>query len=113
MARIDLNQIDIEKAQADLDETKLGLDLAHKNAITLLTNNMVSINIQQENLKLAEEVLANTRANYQYGLATLNDILDAERDLTDAKNNLTRAKLDYKLAEIELLKSQGKLNTLK
>jgi len=112
-ARVELNQIDIEKAQADLDETKLGLDLAHKNAITLLTNNMVSINVQQENLKLAEEVLANTRANYKYGLATLNDILDAERDLTDAKNNLTRAKLDYKLAEIELLKSQGKLNTLK
>ncbi|SFI65559.1 Outer membrane protein TolC [Kaistella treverensis] len=112
-ARVELNEIDIEKAQADLQETKLGLDLAHKNAMTLLTNNMVSINVQQENLKLAEEVLANTRANYKYGLATLNDILDAERDLTDAKNNLTKAKLDYKLAEIELLKSQGKLNTLK
>ncbi|WP_226064769.1 TolC family protein [Kaistella polysaccharea] len=112
-SRVELNQIDIEKAQIDYEETKLGLDLAHKNAITLLTNNMTSIDIQKENLKLAEEVLSNTRANYKYGLATLNDILDAEKDLTDAKNNLTRARLDYKLAEIELLKSQGKLNTLK
>lgn len=112
-SRIELNQIDIEKTQADAAEIKLGLDLAHKNAVTLLNNNMVSINIQRENLKLAEEVLANTRANYKYGLATLNDILDAERDLTEAKNNLTNARLDYKLGEIELLKSQGKLNTLK
>lgn len=93
-------------------ETKLGLDLAHKNAITLLENNMTMIRTQEENVNLAEEVLKNTRSNYQYGLATLNDILDAERDLTEAKNNLTKAKLDYKLAEIELLKSQGKLRTL-
>lgn len=112
-ARVQLNQIDIEKAQVDFEETKLGLDLAHKNAITLLNNNMVTIKMQEENLKLAEEVLSNTRSNYQYGLATLNDILDAERDLTDSKNNLTKARLDYKLAEIELLKSQGNLNSLK
>jgi outer membrane protein len=112
-ARVELNQIEIEKAQTDFEETKLGLDLAHKNALTLLNNNMVSINISEENVKLATEVLENTRSNYKYGLATLNDILDAEKDLTQAKNNLTNARLDYKLAEIDLLKSQGKLTTLK
>ena len=111
-SRIALNQIEIEKAQADLRETQLGLDLAHANALTQLENNMTMISMQEENVQLAENVLSNTRSNYQHGLATLNDILDAERDLTDAKNNLTKAKLDYKLAEINLLKSQGKLRTL-
>lgn len=111
-SRIELNQIEIEKAQADLRETKLGLSLEHKNAVTQLENNLTMIETQEENVKLAEEVLSNTRSNYQHGLATLNDILDAERDLTEAKNNLTTAKLDYKLAEINLLKSQGKLKTL-
>ncbi len=111
-ARVELNSIEIEKAQADLRETTLGLDLAYHNAIAQLENNETTIDMQEENVKLAEEVLSNTRSNYQYGLATLNDILDAERDLTEAKNNLTRAQLDYKLAEIDLLKSQGKLRTL-
>ena len=111
-SRVELNKIEIEKAQADLRETQLGLDLEHKNAITKLENNMTMITMQEENVKLAENVLSNTRSNYQHGLATLNDILDAERDLTEAKNNLTKAKLDYKLAEIDLLKSQGKLKTL-
>ena len=111
-SRIALNQIEIEKAQADLRETQLGLDLAHANALTQLENNMTMISMQEENVQLAENVLSNTRSNYQHGLATLNDILDAERDLIDAKNNLTKAKLDYKLAEINLLKSQGKLRTL-
>ncbi|MDO5654570.1 MAG: TolC family protein [Flavobacteriaceae bacterium] len=111
-AREELNTIQILQAEQDLKELELGLDLAHHNAITQMENNLTLISSQEENVGLAEEVLSNTRSNYQHGLATLNDILDAERDLTEAKNNLTRAKLEYKLAEIELLKSQGKLKTL-
>ncbi len=111
-SKIEKDKIDIEKAQADLREIQLGLDLAYKNAKTQLENSSITIKNQENNVRLAEEVMANTRANYQYGLATLNDILGAERDLADAKNNLTKSKLDYKLAEIELLKSQGKLRTL-
>lgn len=111
-SKIELNKIEIEKAQADLREIKLSLDLAYKNASSQLENSAITISNQENTVKLAEEVMANTRANYQHGLASLNDILDAERDLAEAKNNLTKAKLDYKLAEIELLKSQGKLKTL-
>lgn len=96
----------------DLKETQLSLDMAYENALSSLRNSQIAIENQETNLKLAEDVLSNTRSNYQYGLATLNDLLDAERDLADAKNNLTSSKLDYKLAEIEYLKSQGKLKTL-
>ncbi len=111
-SKVEKNQIEIEKAQADLRETKLSLDLAYKNAVSQLENSTITISTQESNVKLAEEVVANTRANYKHGLATLNDILDADRDLVDARNNLTQAKLDYKLAEIELLKAQGKLRDL-
>lgn len=111
-SKVEKNQIEIEKAQADLRETKLSLDLAYKNAVSQLENSAITISTQESNVKLAEEVVANTRANYKHGLATLNDILDADRDLVDARNNLTQAKLDYKLAEIELLKAQGKLRDL-
>lgn len=111
-SKVEKNQIEIEKAQADLRETKLSFDLAYKNAVSQLENSAITISTQESNVKLAEEVVANTRANYKHGLATLNDILDADRDLVDARNNLTQAKLDYKLAEIELLKAQGKLRDL-
>lgn len=111
-SRIEQNQIDIEKAQLDLKDTKMGLDMQYQNAITKLQNNMTQIEIQQGNVKLAEDVMNNTRSNYQYGLATMNDIVDAESDLAEAKNNYTNALLEYKMAEVELLKSQGRLRTL-
>ena len=111
-SRVKKDQIQYEKAQEDYKETQLALELAHFNAIAQLENNLITINNQQETVTLAQQVLEDTQNNYELGLATLNDLLDAERDLSNAQNNYIAAQLDYKLAEIQLLKSQGKLRTL-
>ena len=112
-AKIRQAQIESQALEATLKDTHLAMDLAYENARSQLTNNLLTIDSQKENVKLAEEVLLNTQNNYQQGLASLTDLLEAERSLSDAKNNYTTALLDYKLAEIELLKSQGKLETMK
>ncbi len=112
-AKIRQAQIESQALEATLKDTRLAMDLAYENAHSRLTNNLLTIDSQKENVKLAEEVLLNTQNNYQQGLASLTDLLEAERSLSDAKNNYTNALLDYKLAEIQLLKSQGKLETMK
>ena len=112
-AKIRQAQIESQALEATLKDTRLAMDLAYENARSQLTNNLLTIDSQKENVKLAEEVLLNTQNNYRQGLASLTDLLEAERSLSDAKNNYTTALLDYKLAEIELLKSQGKLETMK
>ncbi|AVM54345.1 TolC family protein [Capnocytophaga sp. oral taxon 864] len=112
-AKIYQAQIESQALEATLKDTRLAMDLAYENAHSQLTNNLLTIDSQKENVKLAEEVLLNTQNNYQQGLASLTDLLEAERSLSDAKNNYTSALLDYKLAEIQLLKSQGKLETMK
>lgn len=112
-AKIHQAQIESQVLEATLKDTRLAMDLAYENAHSQLTNNLLTIDSQKENVKLAEEVLLNTQNNYQQGLASLTDLLEAERSLSDAKNNYTNALLDYKLAEIQLLKSQGKLETMK
>lgn len=112
-ARVKQNQIDIDQARLDISDTKLALALAYNNASAQIQNSWITIENQQENSILAEEVLTDTQNNYELGLATLTDLLDSERAFADARNNLTNAQLDYRMAEIELLKSQGKLGTLK
>lgn len=104
--------VELRSIKEDLKDTKLGLDLAFSNAKTQIDNSLITIENQKENAKLAQEVLENTRNNYVQGLATLTDLLDAENALTEAQNNYTAAILDYKLAEIQLIKSQGELKTL-
>ena len=104
--------VDLRSIKVGLEDTKLSLDLAFANAKTQIDNSLITINNQKENAQLAKEVLDNTRNNYIQGLASLTDLLDAENSLTEAQNNYTSAILDYKLAEIQLIKSKGELKSL-
>ena len=54
----------------------------------------------------------NSQNNYNNGLATLTDLLDAENALTQAQNSYSTALLNIKLAEIQLIKSQGNLKSI-
>jgi outer membrane protein TolC len=111
-ARVRQADIDLRELKEDLNETKLALDLDFENAKKQIENSLVTIKTQKENAQLAQEVLDNTRNNYYQGLASLTDLLDAENALVEARNNYTSALLNYKLAEIQLIKSKGELRTL-
>lgn len=105
-------QIDIDDLDLDIENTQLQLSLDHKNAITNMENALINIESMQNNVGLAEKVQKDTQSNYQYGLATLTEVLDTENALTQAKQNYANALLDYKQAEIKLIKAKGELNTL-
>jgi len=104
--------IDLRKTKEDLIDTKLSLDLAYQNAKTQISNSLITINNQKENVQLAQDVLDNTQNNYQQGLATLTDLLDSENSYIEAQNNYNTALLDFKLAEVQLIKAKGELKTL-
>lgn len=105
------NQLDV--LEEDMKEAELALNFAFENAKTQINNSVITIDNQKENVKLAQEVLDNTQNNYINGLATLTDLIEAENALAEAKNNHSNALLEYKVAEIELIKSKGELNSLK
>ena len=104
------NQLDI--LEVDMKETEQALNLAFENAKTQLNNNVITIESQKKNVLLAQEVLDNTQNNYINGLASLTDLIEAENALADAKNNYSNALMEYKVAEIELIKSKGNLKSL-
>jgi outer membrane protein len=95
-----------------MKDTKLSLDLDYRNAMTQINNNLVTIENQKQNMRLAAEILSNTKNNYLQGLASLTDLLDAENANQEAQNNYSTAVLNYKIAEVSLIKSKGELKTL-
>ena len=111
-ARIRQADVEIRKIQEDLRDKELSLNLAFENAKTQLRNSFISLQNQQRDIDLAQEVFENTQNNYNQGLASLTDLLDAENALTTSRNNLAAALLDYRLAEVQVIKSQGKLKSL-
>ena len=111
-AKVRQTDVQIRSLQEDIKDTKLSLDLDYRNAMAQIENNLITINNQKENMRLAKEILSDTKNNYLQGLASLTDLLDAENESLEAQNNFTRAILDYKIAEITLIKSKGELKTL-
>jgi len=111
-ARVKQANTAIKSLQVDIDNTKLALDMAFENSKKQIENSLITIKNQKDNVKLAQEVFANTNNNYTQGLASLTDLLDAENALVEAQNNYTTAILEYKLAEIQFIKSKGELKNL-
>ena len=110
-ARVEMAQIELDKLEVNLKDTKLGLDLAYQNAKSQIENSLLALENQKANVSLAETVTTNTKNNYQYGLATLTELLEAENALVEAKNNYSNAILEYKIAEIQYYKAKGELKT--
>ncbi len=111
-AKVRQADVQLRSLQEDIKDTQLALDLDYKNATTQIENSLITLQNQKENMRLADEILKNINNNYLQGLASLTDLLDAENASTEAQNNYTAAVLDYKLAEIKLIKSKGELKTL-
>lgn len=111
-SRIRQSDIELKKVDEDIRERKNALDLAYENAKIQLRNNMNTIKAQQENVQLAQEIYNSTQNNYHNGLAALTDLLDTENALTEAQNSYTQALLNYKIAEIQLIKSNGNIKSL-
>ncbi|MCW2118235.1 TolC family protein [Flavobacterium sp. 7A] len=111
-AKVDQADVQLRSLKEDISDTQLALDLDYKNAKTQIENSIITIQNQKENMKLADEIRKNINNNFMQGLASLTDLLDAENASTQAQNNYTAAILDYKLAEIKLIKSKGELKSL-
>jgi len=105
-ARFDENHLQLITAIASISAA------AFENAKLQVQSNLTTIKAQQENVDLANEVYASTQNNYKLGLASLTDLLDSETSLTEAQNNYNEALLQYKLAELDIIKSNGNLKNL-
>lgn len=111
-SRVRQADVSLEQVKEDIKDTELALNFEFENAKTQMNNSIINVNAQEKNMKLAKEVLEDTKNNYMNGLANLTELLDAENALTEAQNNFTSAQLEYKLAEIQIIKSKGELKNL-
>lgn len=111
-SRVRQADIDLRKVKEDIRNSSNALTMAYENAQIQIRNSLSTIDMQRANKEIAEEVLENTRNNYHNGLATLTDLMNAETELVAAQNSYNEALLNFKVAEIELIKSNGQIESL-
>ena len=85
------NQIDLEIAQARVE----------------LQNSLDALQIQEENLALAQEVFRVTNIKYQEGVGSNLEVIDAENSLQAAETNYFNALYNALIAKVDLKKALG------
>jgi outer membrane protein TolC len=111
-SRIKQKQIQLQDLDWDIQETRQTLSANYLNAKNQLEIIYELIQVQSENLKLAEKVYSQTMALYTEGLATITDLLETETSLHEVKIAYTTELIRYKKTEIDLLKASGTLEYL-
>ena len=112
LAKVRESHLDLLKAQEDLHALDQSLRMAHLNASLKLRDTQRTISLQEDNKALAEQVLDLAQKNYNLGVASLSDVLNASQSLVQAQMSYASALGDYMKAYIDLKKSKGEIRDL-
>lgn len=106
---IQTRRVDMMIAEKRYTDAKLQVKMQVQNLIQQLKTYSEIIDLNQTNLKSAEEDLRLAREQYNVGQATLLDVLDAQANLTNAQRILVYTKFDAKNLEVQLQAVLGEL----
>ncbi|HET9746763.1 MAG TPA: TolC family protein [Chitinophagaceae bacterium] len=107
--KIRQSQFTLEKVQNTLDQTKKGIDLERTVAKNTLTNAILTMDSQEKNMELAQNVYNTVKKKYEQGLGSSFEILQADTDFQQAQSNYFKALYDAIVAKIGYQKALGKL----
>jgi len=101
-ARVAQAYADVNRANEQLNETKLLVALQTRTAALNLQEAAERVSTTDANVALAEEALRLASVRYEAGIATMVEVTDAEAALTQAKTNAVNARYDYAVALADL-----------
>ena len=107
--KIQQSRLNLEKVENTLDQAKKGIDLEKTVAKNTLVNAILTMDVQEDNMKLAEKVYNAEKKKYEVGTGSSFSILRSDTDLQQAQSNYFKALYDAIVAKVSYLKALGKL----
>jgi outer membrane protein TolC len=110
----ELKQKDIAIQQQinTLSMMESGANKELEDAISSFESNKVLLASSKKNLELSEKLFNSTLQEYENGISSVTELLNAQNDFSDARRNYLVALLNIKLAELSLRKADGTLASL-
>ncbi len=111
-AKVQQSKIHRMKTENDMAFTRQQSNMEFVNSVKSYETSFESYEAQKANVELANSVYDVTLQNYNEGVSSLTDLLQAESSRIQAQNQLIEALLKVKQAEVALLKSKGEIKNL-
>ncbi len=108
-SRIESARLSVEKAKNNLAQQQENIDNDVAAAKLSISSALQTIDVQRQNVELAEKVYNTTKLKYEQGLGSNQEIYTAQAEFKVAQNNYYSALYDAIVAKIDFLKATGKL----
>jgi len=108
--KLKVNRIQHEKLNGQFKNASQQIALAIENNKKQIEIQFNSLKTTQEQLLLAEKVNKQAKISFEQGVLSSNDLLKSETDLYQAQTNVIMAYVQLRQAELDLLKTTGKIN---
>lgn len=102
-------EIAVQKNIHTLSLMKSNADKEVKDAMNNYITNKTLLDSNTKSLELAEQLFNSSRGEYESGITSITEFLNAQNDLSTARNNYSNALLNLMLAELSLKKANGTL----
>jgi outer membrane protein TolC len=99
----------IEKVENNISQIKQYIDLEQEVASSTLNNAIINLEVQERNMKLAEEVFNKIKIKYDNGLGSSFELIQSDTDLQRAQGNYFQAMYEGMIAKTSFAKAFGKL----
>lgn len=109
ISQIQQSEIALDNLREQQRQSLLNWEMDYRSADTRLLTSTSTVTNDQESLLLAERVFAATNIQYQRGVASMSDLLNADYQLKEARNNYTTSLLNRAIAVIDVEKAKGTL----
>lgn len=111
-AKVKKARIELKKAEKDENDLVQALSMNYSTAHRQLDQQLKTIESQKRNINLAQEVYNVTELNFNEGISSLSDLLNASSSLIEAQMNYVDALNSCMKAYIDLKKADGTINDL-
>jgi outer membrane protein len=107
--KVEQGQVSLKKLRNDMETVQQAISLEYSNSKTQLTNSLIALDNQQNNVELAQKVYNVAQKKYKEGLGSSIEVLQAQTALKDAQTNVLGATFDVINAYIDYQKALGDL----
>lgn len=102
-------RITLQKAQNSGELLRNSIDLQIRQSSITLNNGFQTLQTQQRNRDLAQEIVRVTRIKYKEGVGSNIEVLNAETSLREAQTNYFASLYDFLIAKVDQDKALGRL----
>jgi outer membrane protein TolC len=101
--------LSLKKVQNDLSRAENAFTLEALTAQTMLKNALQTYRAQDENLKLATEIVRVAKVKYDQGVGSNLEVVEAETSFREAQTNYYNAMYDVLVTKVDLDRALGSL----